>query len=101
MENLDEIKKSGLGSWLKGQRKRRLLVENLLNNYNDGRSMSFYCKACIVLPVEIINSAKKEAREKIVSDKISKSDMKSRAKILKAIIQEVSLNSGINLKLMR
>ena len=101
MENLDEIKKTGLGSWLKGQRKRRLSVENLLDNYNDGRSMSFYCKACIVLPVEIINNAKKEARGKFVSDKISNSDMKSRAKILKAIIQELSLNSGINLKLMR
>jgi hypothetical protein len=101
MENLDEIKKSGLGSWLKGQRKRRLLVENLLDNYNEGRSMSFYCKACIVLPVEIINNAKKEARGKFVSDKISDSDIKARAKILKAIIQEPSLNSGINLKLMR
>ena len=100
-ENLDRIKKSGLGSWLKGQRKRRLSVENLLDNYNDGRSMSFYCKACIVLPVEIINNAKKEARGKFVSDKISDSDMKARAKILKAIIQELSLNSGINLKLMR
>lgn len=98
-ENLDEIKKSGFGSWLKGQRERRLLVENLLKNYNDGRSMSFYCKACIVLPVKVIKNAIEEAKTKFVSNKIS--DMKSRAKTLKAIIQELSLNLGINLKLMR
>ncbi|MEA2075278.1 MAG: DUF3795 domain-containing protein [Euryarchaeota archaeon] len=100
-ENLDAIKKSGLDNWLKGQRERRLLVENLRDNYNDGRSMSFYCKVCTVLPVEVINNAIEEARGKIVSNEISDSDMKSRARILKAIIQERSLNSGINVKLMR
>lgn len=92
MQNLDEIKKSGLDSWLKDQRERRVLVENLLDNYNEGRSMSFYCKVCIVLPVEVINNAIGKARETFMSDKISDSDMKSKAKILKTIIQEMSLN---------
>jgi len=31
-ENLDRIEKLGLDSWLKGQRERRLLVENLLDS---------------------------------------------------------------------
>jgi diacylglycerol kinase len=62
--------------------------------------LSFYCKVCIVLPVEVINNAIEEARGKIVSNKISDSDMKSRAKILKAVIQERSLNLGIDLKVM-
>ena len=85
----DRIKKLGLDNWLKGQRERRLLVENLLDNYNDGRSMSFYCKVCIVssVPVEVINRAIEEARGKFVSNKISDSDRKSRARILKSIIK--------------
>jgi diacylglycerol kinase len=62
--------------------------------------LSFYCKVCIVLPVEVINNAIEEARGKIVSNKISDSDMKSRAKILKVVIQERSLNLGIDLKVM-
>lgn len=101
MQNLGKIKKSGLDIWLKGQRERRILVENLLDNYNDGRSMSFYCKACIVLPMEIINTAIEKARGKFVSNKISDSDIKSKAKILREIIQEMSLNIGINLKLLK
>ena len=85
----DRIKKLGLDNWLKGQRERRLLVENLLDNYNDGRSMSFYCKVCIVspVPVEVINRTIEEARGKFVSNKISDSDRKSRARILKSIIK--------------
>ncbi len=101
IENLDEIKKSGLDSWLKDQRERRVLVENLLDNYNEGRSMSFYCKVCILLPIEVINNAIEKAREKFLSDKIPDSDTKSRAKILRAIIQEMSLKIGINLKLIK
>ncbi|NQE04770.1 hypothetical protein C5S32_02760 [ANME-1 cluster archaeon GoMg1] len=96
-ENLDAIKKSGLDSWLKGQRERRLLVENLLDNYNDGRSMSFYCKVCIVLPVEVINRAIEEAKGKFVSNKISDSDMKAKAKLVKSTIQDLVLKSGIDL----
>ncbi|MGB2842835.1 MAG: hypothetical protein WBC40_10260 [Halobacteriota archaeon] len=98
MENLDEIKKSGLDNWLKGQRERRLLVENLLDNYNDVRSITFYCKACVVLPVEVINRAIEEARGKIVSNKISDSDMKAKAKLVKSTIQDLALKSGIDLK---
>ena len=45
-------------------------------------------------------NAIEEARGKIVSNKISDSDMKSRAKILKVVIQERSLNLGIDLKVM-
>ena len=101
MENLDEIKESGLDSWLKGQIERELLLENLLDNFNDGRSMSFYCKGCKVLPVEVINKAIEEAGEKFVSNSISGSDMRARAKILKAIVQELSSDSGINLRLVR
>ena len=99
MENLDEIKKLGLDNWLKGQRERRLLVENLLDNYNDGRSMSFYCKVCIVspVPVEVINRTIEEARGKFVSNKISDSDMKAKAKLVKSTIQDLALKSGIDL----
>ena len=101
MGNLDEIKKSGMDSWLKSQRDRRLLVENLLDNYNEGRSMSFYCKASIVLPVKVIKKAIKEAIKKFTTNKIYNSDIKLKAKILKAIIQEMSSNSGTDLRLLK
>jgi len=50
---------------------------------------------------EVINNTIEEAKRKFVSNKIFNSGIKSKAKILKPIIQELSLNSGIDLKLMK
>jgi len=52
-ENLKRIKRVGLQVWLEEQRERRLLVEELLDNYNEGWSMSFYCLAYTLMPPPI------------------------------------------------
>ena len=62
-EDLGRIKRFGLEAWLGEQRERRLFVEELLANYNEGRSMSFYCLACTLMPVDLI----KEALAKVLS----------------------------------
>jgi hypothetical protein len=80
-DNLRQIKESGLENWLKEQRERQALLEELLGNYNEGRSMSFFCKACARMPVNLIYDAVKESNKKIVSEEIDKSDMKAKAKI--------------------
>jgi len=96
-ENLSQIKEIGLEKWLEEQRQRQALVEKLLQNYNEGRSMSFYCKACARMSVELINKAVKEANGKFASEKIDKSDIKLKAKILKAVIKDLTLKANVNL----
>ena len=96
-DNLRRIKESGLKNWLKEQKERQALVEELLGNYNEGRSMSFFCKACARLPVELINRAIKETKNKLISEKIDESDLKSKAKILRAAIEDLALKADINL----
>ncbi|ODS35276.1 MAG: hypothetical protein A7316_01920 [Candidatus Altiarchaeales archaeon WOR_SM1_86-2] len=86
-ENLKDIK-HGREDWLKEQIERRLLAEKMLENYNEGRSMSFYCKSCTKLPVDLIEEAIGKAEKKFESDGIEKADIKTRAKILKAIIKD-------------
>jgi hypothetical protein len=61
--------------------------------------MSFFCKACARLPVEMINKAVKEAKKKLLSGKVDKSDMKSKAKILKAAIEDLASKTNIDLNL--
>ena len=95
--NLEKIKKFGLEKWLEEQRQRQVLFEGLLQNYNEGRSMSFYCKTCTRMPINLINEAMKEAKKKIVSEKIGKSDIKSKAKIMKSLIKDMAGNSNINM----
>lgn len=96
-DNLRQIKEVGLENWLKEQKERKTLVEELLQNYNEGRSMSFYCKVCTRMPINLINQAIKEAKKKIVSEKIDNSDMKSKAKILRSTIKDISVKSNINM----
>ena len=96
-DNLRQIKEVGLEKWLEEQRQRQALLEGLLQNYNEGRSMSFYCKACTRMSIELINGAVKEAKKKLVSENIDKSDMKSKAKILKVVIKDLALKANVNL----
>jgi len=49
------------------------------------------------MSIELINKAIEEAKEKFVSEKVAESDMKSKAKILKAIIKDLALKGNVNL----
>lgn len=87
----------GLYCGLNEQRERQALVEELLRSYNDGRSMSFYCKICGRMEIESINKVIKETRKKLSSEKADESDMKSKAKILKAVVNDSALKANANL----
>ena len=96
-DNLRQMKKAGVNTWLKEQKERQALLEDLLENYNEGRSMSLYCKICARMPTDLINKAIKEAKEKLKSEKADHSDMKSKARILKAVIKDIASKGRINL----
>lgn len=54
LPNLDRIIEAGLETYLVEQRERRLLVEHLLANYNEGRSMTFYCATGALMSPDLI-----------------------------------------------
>jgi len=76
----------------------RLLLENLLDNYNDGRSMSFYCRVAALMPPKLINKAVDEILTIYRGDD---SDLKAKAKALRATIEDLASKSGIDLKLRK
>ena len=84
--------------WLEGQRKQRLMLEHLLSNYNEGKSMSFYCLASMLMPPELIDRATSELKERLVKGYVDGQDLKAKAKALKEIIQGIALEHGIKLK---
>lgn len=96
-ENLHQIKEIGLQNWLKGQRERQRLEEELLESCNEGRSMSYYCKACARIPVESLKSAIRESKKRIRGQRVAESDVRSRAKIVKAVIGDVAATANISL----
>ena len=96
--NLRQIKEVDLENWLKDQKERQRLVEELLEKYNEGRSMSLYCRACARMPIELINSAIRESNKQLGGKQVDKSDVKAKAKILKAIIKDFASKANVNLK---
>jgi hypothetical protein len=96
-DNLRQIKDDGLDAWLSEQQERQASLEALLEHYNEGRSMSFYCKACARMPLDLIDKAVEEARERLAQNKVDDADTKSKAKILKAAIKASALKANITL----
>jgi hypothetical protein len=107
LPNLDRIREVGLEAYLGQQRERRLLVEQLLANYNEGRSMSFYCAACALMPPVLVRQAigEIEGMQPKLGQRPSPnkdgSDLKAKAKAMRTAIQNLASQAGIDLKLRK
>lgn len=100
-DKMEFIRKNGVKKFISNQKERIKLLERMLDEYNDGRSKSFYCIAATLLPTADIRKSLKDAEREIVSRKIARTDLKGRAKVLKEILSEISEKKGIELKLRK
>jgi hypothetical protein len=101
LPNLDRIREAGLETHLAEQRERRLLAEHLLATYNEGRSMTFYCTACALMPPDLIRQAIHEMEVLLAGEQVDSSDLKAKAKAMRTLIKELALQADIDLKLRR
>ena len=99
--NLNFIKNKGFEEFLKQQEKRIVFLREMLTDFNDKRSKSFFCLASALLPVEIIEESLKSARDSIKKLKIKKDNLKDKAKILRDFLQSAADKEGIKLKLQK
>ena len=96
-DNLRQIKEIGLDNWLKKQKMRQALLEKLLHDYNEGRSLSLFCKVCARMPIGLVNKAIEEAKEIIAQEKVANTELKFKARILKAVINDLALKANVDL----
>jgi hypothetical protein len=101
LPNLKRIKKIGLTKWLREQGKRRQTLENLLENYNEGRSCSFFCVATALMPPDLVNKAGNDTKKSLANNDIDESDMKARAKLARAVFQDHATKADVDLKLRK
>ncbi len=97
MSNLNFIKEYGVKKFIDQQEKRIRLLEIMLENYNDGRSKSFFCKAAALLNLTSLENSLGDASQKIKVNNIKSNDVKIRANILKNILNEVAFKERIEL----
>jgi len=97
LPNLNFIKEHGIEKFIEQQRSRIKLLETMIENFNDGRSRSFFCKAATLLDLTSLTSSLDKATRKIKTDKIRKDDFKNKAQTLKEIINEIAFKEGVEL----
>ena len=71
----------------------------MLEEFDDGRSKSFYCLATALLPVAALEESLHRAQEQVKQDKAKSGDIKTRAGILRGLLDDCAAKTGVELKL--
>jgi hypothetical protein len=88
MPNLTFIKKHGLEKFLERQNVRMTFLRTMIDKYDDGRSKGYYCRVSALLDPRRLKSSIEMAALKVKAEHIKQSDVKARAKILRAVLDE-------------
>jgi len=97
LQNLNFIKENGIKKFTDLQKKRVKLLEKMIENFDDGRSRTFFCRATCLLDVKSLETSLNKAIRKIKTENIKTDDLKTKAKILRANIEEITLKKGVEL----
>ena len=88
--NLNFIKKHGIKKFINQQKKRIRILENMIEHFDDGRSRSFFCRAVCLYDLTILENSFTEASRKVNTSHIKSADTKTKAKILREILNDFS-----------
>ncbi|MGA9118023.1 MAG: hypothetical protein WB699_01545 [Bacteroidota bacterium] len=91
MSNLDSIKEHGMNEFMDQQKRRIRFLKRMIDDFDDGRSKSFFCRAACLHDLTGLESALNEATRKIRTDNIKRGDRKVKAKVLKEILGTCAL----------
>lgn len=95
-DDISFIEKNGMAEFRKSQKVRENLLFKMLDNFNEGRSKSYYCIAATVLEPGELKEALKEAgiRSKGM-------DIKEKARVLHSILDGIASENKYCLKLRK
>jgi hypothetical protein len=93
-ENLDSIKKQGIEPFIRIENERMIILNDFLLNFDEGRSKSFFCISCTLLPLENLKKM-----QRLAADFNRLPDIRVRNKKLKESLLKEADNLGIVLKL--
>jgi hypothetical protein len=90
------IQKNGIREFEKTQKNRENLLKEMLKEFNEGRSKSYYCIAATVLEIEEL----KEVLQQITK-KTNGLDIKEKSKVLHTILDDIAQTKNYCLKLRK
>ena len=95
-DNIAFIQKKGVNEFEKVQKTRENLLKEMLQEFNKGRSKSYYCIAATVLEIEELEKALTEAKKDSAGFEI-----KEKSKVLHSILDEIAERKNYYLKLRK
>jgi len=95
--NFAFIQKNGIEEFARLEMEKQGFLKHLIDNYNDGRSKSFYCTSCQLLPLNKLKEALANAEARISKD----TDIKEKARIVRAEISRLADRLNTDLKLRK
>jgi len=95
-EDIEFIQKNGVDKFDKMQRIREKLLKEMLQDFNEGRSKSYYCIASTVMEIE-------ELKEALYKSKLDSKglNIKEKSKLLHSILDEIAEQKKYYLKLRK
>ena len=95
-DNIAFIQKNGVEEFQSVQKIREELLKEMLKNFNEGRSKSYFCIAATVLEIEELEKAVNEATEQS-----TESSIKEKSEILHSLLNEIAVRKNLLLKLRK
>ena len=84
-DNIASIKRHGVDSFEKSQRIRENLLNDMLSDFNEGRSKTYYCISATIFEIKDLKAALAQARKD--SDGLT---IQERSKILHTIMDKIA-----------
>ncbi|MDW7659920.1 MAG: DUF3795 domain-containing protein [Bacillota bacterium] len=98
MRDLQRARKIGVDAYNEELEKKRVILEKLLNEYNDGRKKTFYCVAVNLLDLEELENAMREVEAFDSSHTLT---VKEKAERIKSVFDDLAQQKNMVLKLRK
>jgi len=95
LPNLKSVKEQGIRRFVALQRRRIRILEKMIAGFDDGRSRSYYCRSAALLDPAGLESSLSAAVRKVEADHVQPNDVKTKARILRGILDDLALKAGI------
>ena len=95
--NFAFVQKNGIEEFVRLEIEKQKFLRHLIDNYNEGRSKSFYCTSCQLIPWDRLKEALTDAETKITED----TTIKEKARVVRAAINNLADSLQVDLKLRK
>ena len=95
-DNISAITQSGIDSFEEQQRAREQILTEMLAEFNEGRSKSYYCIAATVMEIEELREALNQAREE--SEEIG---IRDKSRVMHSVLDSIASKRSYYLKLRK